>query len=307
MKWNCTGNPAGLRYATKWYMDAAHAPVGFCFSISWGLGVPRCPCQTAFLFNSNGDSITISNELVNSGKSIAKAGRMLKFAVPHIYSSHHFLLRQWLNPFGVKAGKDFEIVVLPPSLMAPSLAEGFIDGFCVGEPFGSIAVNQKAGVIMKESADLSPLHPEKALLVTDAFAQEREEQHLKMIAALSKAGKVCDTTEGRKEAAEILSRPEYLNMDSSIIGQSLFPGIDSMKSEDFHLFNRGVNEPTKDKANWVVNHMKSAGLIPDSIPKNDMKLGNFFRNDTYKKATSLAENTKKKTPRDLPVNSAAIS
>ena len=65
----------------------------------------------------------------------------------HNFSTHTLLLRQWLNLAGIEPDKDIRIIVLPPEQMVDSLSQGVIDGFCVGEPWNSIAVEYGAGVL----------------------------------------------------------------------------------------------------------------------------------------------------------------
>ena len=280
-------------------LEAAHALAGLCFAINWGLGVLRRPCLTGFLFNSHGDAITISRELCRQGATrpeglktaIAKwkNDRPPTFAVPHRYSSHLFLLRQWLRPVGIVPGRDLEVVVMPPSLMPGAMRSGFLDGYCVGEPFNSEACIDGCGQIVAESADLAHLHPEKALLVLEEFSELRDGEHIAMIAALAEAAAFCDTVEGREEVAAILARPEYLDQDKALVLRSLLPANrapDSpISSEEFHIFNRrGVNRPSDEKANWIVAELRRAeelnGVTRDQLGAID----GIFRSDLFDRA-----------------------
>lgn len=285
-------------------LGAAHALAGLCFAVSWGVNVLKRPCVTGFLFNSHGDAITISNRLHEQGVHDAASlsefiqakrdRKTLIFGIPHLFSSHHFLLRQWFQPAGINPEKDIELVVLPPSLMVPSMESGQIDGFCVGEPFNSMAVVEKIGVLVKESPDISPMHPKKALMVTQEFSEIRSESHLALIRCLATASELCDTPDGREEVANILTRPEYLGVSRQIIRRSLFETDDWEHSQDFHLFNRfGVNEPSLEKANWIVSNIRSAGLLPDATENSDRTVSEVFRGDLYRKA--LLDNSAKTT------------
>ena len=44
-------------------------------------------------------------------------------------------------------GPDMNFVVVPPPQMAANLKAGNLDGYCVGEPWNSLAVIQRAGWI----------------------------------------------------------------------------------------------------------------------------------------------------------------
>lgn len=279
-------------------LEAVHAPVGLAFALNWGLGVLKHPCSTSYLLNSNGDAITISKQLNETGivdpDSLAnylkttRRERPFTFGVPHLFSTHHFLLLQWLRPAGIMANRDVEIVVLPPSLMASSLAQGNIDGYCVGEPFNTMAVREDSGVILAESADLSPMHPEKALVVSEGANAVEHDIHIEMIRAIDEAAALCETHEGRERAAEILSQPHYLGIDTSLIRSSLFADEHGeVSSESFHIFSHPeVNRPTADKANWLVAQMRNAGLIEHVNIKAGPPLSHILREDFFDEATS---------------------
>ncbi len=280
-------------------LEAAHALAGLCFAISWGLGALQRPCLTGFLFNSHGDAITLSKELIKRGaaspeglkKVIAgwKGDRPPTFAVPHRYSSHLFLLRQWLRPVGLTPAKDFEVVVMPPSLMAGAMQSGFLDGYCVGEPFNTEASSAGCGEIVAESADLAHLHPEKALLVQQEFSDARESEHLALIGALAEAAALCDTEDGREEVATILARPEYLDQDREQVRRSLLPTAretdSDIHSKDFHIFSRsGVNRPSDEKANWIIAELRQAGEL-NSVSKQQLgAVDRIFRADLFDRA-----------------------
>lgn len=282
-------------------LEASHGPVGLAFALNWGIGVLRHPCHTGYLLNSNGDAITISKELSDKGvtdpnslsRFLSEEGqeKPLTFGVPNLFSTHHFLLLQWLRPSGIVSGRDISIVVLPPSLMGTCLAAGDIDGFCVGEPFNTQSVRSGEGVILAESAELAPMHPEKALIVSDHFDRRSHDLHLEVIRAIADAAAVCDTPEGREIASEILAQPHYLGMDKALIRSSLFAGEkeegSELSSDAFHIFSHPeVNRPTADKANWLVSHMRNANLLESINIKNGPPLSEIFREDIYEEAIS---------------------
>ena len=70
----------------------------------------------------------------------------LRFAVVHPFSGHNYELRYWLAACGIDPGKDVEIVIVPPPLMADALASGTIDGYCVGEPWSTAAALQGSAI-----------------------------------------------------------------------------------------------------------------------------------------------------------------
>lgn len=269
-------------------LDAAHALAGLCFAITWGLGVLPRPCLTGFLFNSHGDAITISSTLASQGvvdaPSLARwaaangSQKRLSLAVPHRFSSHHFLLQQYLKPEGFLAERDYDLLILPPSQMNACLEAGHIDGYCVGEPFSTEAVQRQIGAILATSADLVPLHAEKALLVSKSFAEERPDEHRALVQGLSRACALCDSRSGRSTIAEVLSRPGYLGLDEGILRASL-----ENERPEFHLFHGpNVNRPSRDKANWLVTQMRLAGMLGEAeAAMAEAPVPEIFREDLF--------------------------
>jgi ABC-type nitrate/sulfonate/bicarbonate transport system substrate-binding protein len=165
-------------------LDAAHAVAGLVFVCSFGLGVLQTDCLTALVLNLHGNAITLSNELracgVHDGKTLkfeierSRGKRLFTFGVAFPFSSHNFILCEWLRAAGIEPRVDVEIVTVPPPQMFPNLRAGNLDGYCVGEPWNSLAVMRRAGWCVATSAELAPLHPEKVLIVRRDFAEERE-------------------------------------------------------------------------------------------------------------------------------------
>jgi ABC-type nitrate/sulfonate/bicarbonate transport system substrate-binding protein len=255
------------------------------------------------LLNSNGDAITVSRDLYEAGAKDAvtlavtikgaRRERPLTFGVPHQFSTHHFLLLHWLRPVGIAPGREIHIVVLPPSLMPVCLASGDIDGYCVGEPFNSLAVREGTGVIVAESADILPMHPEKAFLVSQEFHDLDPDRHLQLIRGIAEAAEQCETPAGRELVIGILSRPDYLGMDSALIRSSLFAGEagveGSLSSKSFHLFSHPeVNRPDAGKADWLVAQMRHAGLLDKIDLRSGPPLNHIFREDFYEEAMAPA-------------------
>jgi len=77
--------------------------------------------------NLHGNAITLSRDLWNRGVRDAltctkllrsNQRRVLTFGVVSRYSSHAFLLRQWLASGGISQAGGVRVVVLPPTQMA---------------------------------------------------------------------------------------------------------------------------------------------------------------------------------------------
>lgn len=284
-------------------LDAAHALAAMPVAATLGLGSIKCDCLTALVLNLHGNAITLSNDLWRAGVRDAASLRsemtrlrhekMLTFGVVSQFSSHHFLLRQWLMAAGINPDRDVRIVVMPPPQMVVNLKAGHLDGFCVGEPWNSVAVQSRAGWCVTTSAELAPGHPEKVLMVRRDFAEKNSEQHIALVAALLEACEFCDAPENREMLVSILSRPEYVNasaasLDRGFSGDLDF-GLNGMRMvPDFSIFYRNdANEPSGDKAGWVLQLIRTSGQCPEPSTLNFALGRRVFRADIFEKAARL--------------------
>jgi ABC-type nitrate/sulfonate/bicarbonate transport system substrate-binding protein len=280
-------------------LDAAPAPAPMLWAVNLGLECMPCAASTAFVFNLHGNAITLSNRLRQAGVTDAaslrsevirrRPERMVTFGVVFHYSSHHVQLRDWLRAAQIDPERDVRIVVVPPAQMFRNLAAGTIDGYCVGEPWNSVAVSQDAGWCPAWSAQLSPGHVEKVLMVRDDFVRKHPETHLALIAALSEACAWCDDPANRPALARLLAVRDYLNLPSEVLAAALtgqfISGTGRTESiPDFLVFNRGdANAPTLARATTLQAELIASGLlsreqVPADLPQR------LFRESTYREA-----------------------
>lgn len=257
-------------------VDAAHAIAGLALAMRMGLSSPPCRVVAPFVFNLHGNAITLSRDLSNRGvrdaaslKKLVRSttSRLFTFGVVSRYSSHNFLLRQWLTSGGVDVEKDVRIVVLPPTQMAANLAAGLIDGYCVGEPWNSVAVERGIGWIAATSVELAADHPEKVFLTTETFLERHTDETRAVISALHAACAFCDAPENRADVAHILAESGYFNGSEEILKRSLVGPLDlgTGKQADvsaFHIFHRReANEPTSERGRWLLDQFIANGLL----------------------------------------------
>jgi ABC-type nitrate/sulfonate/bicarbonate transport system substrate-binding protein len=285
-------------------LDAAHAVAGMPFAATLGLGSVPCDCLSALVLNLHGNAITISNELwkcgVRDATSLrqeiirARGKKIYTFAAVFPFSSHNFLLRAWLLAAGIHPDRDVRIVIVPPPQMAANLMAGHLDGFCVGEPWNSVALEARVGRVVATSAELAPGHPEKVLMVRREFAEQRSEEHLALVAALLEACEFCDAPENHDELVATLARPEY----TGVAAEALRRGFDGDFSRgevpsvsDFNVFHhRNANEPSVAKAGWVIEQLRARNLCPAA--QLTFALGRqVFRPDIFEQAVRLRSNS----------------
>lgn len=260
-------------------VDAAHAIAGLALAMRLGLSTPPSRVVAPFVFNLHGNAITLSRDLWNRGvrdaSSLKKlirssSSRRFTFGMVSRYSSHYFMLRSWLRAGGVNVDEDVRIVALPPTQMAANLAAGLIDGYCVGEPWNSIAVERGIGWIAATSEQLLPGHPEKVLLTTETFIERHQDETRAIIAALHEACAFCDIKENRKEVARILADSGYFAgneemLQRSLVGPLVLGTGQTADVGAFHIFHRReANEPTSERGRWLLEEFISHGLLMPS-------------------------------------------
>ena len=278
-------------------LDAAHAPAGMVIAATAGLGSIAEDCLTSLVLNLHGNAIVLSQRLhrigVRDGHSLREHVRRKKepltFGVVYQWSSHHVLLRDWLRAHGIVPDGDIRIVIVPPSQVFSNLRAGNLDGYCVGEPWASLAVMNRSGWVVARSAELAPLHPEKVLMVRRAFAECAPEEHAALGAALLEACSFCDNPENREEIIQLLSRREYVGAPAEALRMSMGDTYDYgygrvEACQGFNLFHRNdANMPTAEKAAWVIQGLLRTGLT-ESLPPN--LASRCFRQDLFAKAQS---------------------
>lgn len=282
-------------------LDAAHAPAGMLVAVTAGIGAVKTDCVTGLILNLHGNAITISQRLwergVRDGKTlhqlISHQRERLTFGIVYPHSSHAFMMRNWLRAHGIDPDRDIQLVVVPPAQVFANLRAGHLDGYCAGEPWNSLAVLSQAGWIAATGAELAPRHPEKVLMLRRDFAEKHESEHLALLASIIEAGRFCDGPENHDRLVETLAQPQFINAPIQAVRMSLSSTFDFgngrvEKTGRQHIFHAGgANEPTPEKARWVIENLINSGAVidPALIPSN---IGaRCFRTDLYSQALQL--------------------
>lgn len=290
-------------------LDGAHMLAGQPIAATIGFGT-KADIITAFSMDLNGNGITVSKDIWSrmlaanpalKGDKVSRPikadalkpivqqfkadGTPLKLGMVFPVSTHNYYLRYWLAAGGINpgyyaadningtSGGDVLISVTPPPQMPATLAQGTIQGYCVGEPWNQQAVLRGIGVSVITDYEIWKNNPEKVFGVTAAWAAKYPKTHLAVIKALIRAGQWLDASpENRKEACKILSEPQYVGADYNVIANSMtgtweyFPG-DTRDVPDFNVFFRyDATYPYYSDCIWFLTQMRRWGQIPDARP-----------------------------------------
>lgn len=211
------------------------------------------------------------------------------FAVVHPHSVHNYELRYWLQASGIMPDVDIEIVIIPPSLMPDALKSKRIDGFCVGEPWNSIATAAGDGVMITTKSDIWRSSPEKVLGVSCQFSNEHPDELKALIRALVRAAQWCGQPENYRGLAQILSQAEYVGTDADLIERSLSgtfnrgEGIVQQINDFFIPFERAATFPWQSHAAWFYSQMVRWGQIKLD-PSVAKLISETYRPDIYRDA-----------------------
>lgn len=296
-------------------LEAAHALAAMPFATTIGQCCVACDCLTGLVLNLNGNAITLSQALREKGVRDATSLRQVielnrherrfTFGVVFPSSSHHYLLRNWLQQGGIHPDADVNVVIVPAPSMYENLRNGHLDGYCVGEPWNSVAVRKGIGWVGATSLELAPGHAEKVLMVRRDFAEQHLDEHIRLIAAIYEACVWCDALENREELSRILSRRGWLNVPFETLRDSLTDSLSfghgvSGSLADFHVFHRyDANAPTLMKAAWVSNNLLRLGQPDRNATATPAVFPKIFRDDLFHAALRLVETTPAKAPNSI--------
>jgi nitrate/nitrite transport system substrate-binding protein len=270
-------------------LTGAHCLFGMPFSVYTGIGGKEgSVMKIAMILNNNGQAITLSNKFcdllgnnetakVKEAVDKLNAQKQLQFAMTFPGGTHDIWLRYWLAATGVDA-KKVGVKTIPPPQMVANMKVDNMDGFCVGEPWNGVAVKEGIGFTHVASQDIWKNHPEKALVVNEAFAGAKKDDLKKIMKAVIEASIWLDSLPNRKKAAEILSQTKYVNAPSEVIEARLM-GTNNVgckfgdkKYEDYmKFFNNGLtNTPRKSYGIWFMSQYVRFGML--TTPPADYKV-----------------------------------
>jgi nitrate/nitrite transport system substrate-binding protein len=192
----------------------------------------------------------------------------LRLAVVYPFAAHNYELRYWLAAAGIDPDRDVRLSVVPPPRMVESLERQAIDGFCVGEPWASLAVHRGLGRIAISTYEIWNNSPEKVFAVRREWAETRPEEHRAALRALLEAAAWADEPQNRFEVAHLLADERYVGAPELLLAGSLTGRLPSSGSappralSDFHVFHRyAATFPWTSHAAWLIAQMLRWGQI----------------------------------------------
>lgn len=269
-------------------VDAAHMLSPVPVAMALGLGGVSTGLSAVSVTSVNGNVIGVGTALetklraigykfdfadpVEAAKALAEVREgPIVVGVPFPFSMHVELLRYWsrataLGPDGI------EIRTVPPPLMANALAAGDVDAFCVGEPWGSVAVEQGSGALILPSKAIWSFAPEKVLAVRTNWAENEPDLLGRLMRAVWRAGRWLANPEVRATASDLLSRKSYLDVSPELIDRALSGHLtissrgEQRRVPHFLEFHEGAATfPWRSQSKWIAQQLSNShGTKPEA-------------------------------------------
>uniref|UniRef100_Q07S66 Putative nitrate transporter component, NrtA n=1 Tax=Rhodopseudomonas palustris (strain BisA53) TaxID=316055 RepID=Q07S66_RHOP5 len=272
--------------------DAAHILAPMAIASSLGIGHVKVPLISAFGLGINGNAITVSPGLYAAIAAAADGDMLdplvtaqalaqviaarkrsgdepLTFGMTFPFSTHNYDLRFWMAAGGIDPDEDVRLVVLPPPFMVESLASKHLDGFCVGAPWNSVAIDLGIGVVLHFACELLQRVSEKLLAVRANWAAENPDILTALVRAHARAAAYVDDVANRDEVAALLTAPGRIEVAPELIlrtldGRMKVKADGTVRVNDRYLLvgRHAAPRPDPVQAAWLYAQMVRWGQAP---------------------------------------------
>ncbi len=291
-------------------IEAAHMLAPMPVAVAMGQGGGAARLDVLSVLSLNGTVIGVSGALAQkmraggarfdfadaaaAGQALIAATRgQLRIGVPFPFSMHAELVHYWLAALNLPEVDRIAIRTVPPPMMGQAIAAGEIDAFCVGEPWGSIAVERGIAELLLPGRAIWARAPEKVLAVRHGWLTGEPDLAARMLRASWRAGRWLDDPANHITAAEIIARPEFLDVPSDVVERALSGSFiisargEQRQVEDFMSFHRGAASfPWRSQAAWIAAQMaRRSGSDPVAAARAAREV---FRSDTYRQVLGPA-------------------
>ncbi len=278
------------------------APVPVAMAL--GLGGSAARFDALSVLNANGDVIGVSRALADrmlaqgwshrpqdvrgTARALLDAAKSrLRVGVPFPFSMHSELVRYWLERPDGFLPDDIDMRTVPPPRMADALANDEIDVFCVGEPWGSVAVERGVGALLLPGTAIWAFAPEKVLAVRAGWADADQDRAGRVMRAVWRAGRWLGDPLNRMIASEILAMPEHLDLPAEMIERvlegrlTMTAGTEDLRAPHLVEFFAGAATfPWRSQAAWIGARLaRRYGLDPETAARAARSV---FRSDLYR-------------------------
>lgn len=286
-------------------LDGAHILLPLANALDLGVGAVQCDIDISMILNMNGNAFVANHQLskdlfdlgskIDDARSFGEAiialaqNGLIRVAVPYLDSMHVTMLRHLVTRLGKHPNTVFDFHVSAPSSIETKLKSGEVDGFMVGAPWATRAVENDSGVLMLTSNKIWQGAPEKILGLRHEWVKANDEAAIRLTRAVYRSANWVSEKSNASVASEILSRPVYLDMDASTIerslrGEVLLNANGSVVRDPLalQLDARRTGFPWQSSVRWVA--LQNAPFWGVSTEEVDTLAYKQCRTDIYRKA-----------------------
>jgi NitT/TauT family transport system ATP-binding protein len=204
-------------------------------AMAMGLGGVPGTVEALQVLSVNGDVIGVAPDLADrmgggtfgdargAGAALLAVAEVkpVQIGVPFPFSMHAELVHYWLERCGPPADGAIRIRTVPPPLMHEALEMGEIDAFCVGEPWGSTAVERGVGRLILSGRAIWAFSPEKVLAARTGWAEAEPALAGGLMRAVHRAAAWLAAPANLPLATDILARADGLDLPADLIERAL--------------------------------------------------------------------------------------
>lgn len=302
-----------LQRAASWSMlrdmlDFGHVVAAQMLSVvpvaaALGLGGGRSALEAPMVLSLNGQVIGVSARIAEmlakrgfafdfvdanaAGSALISLGIPLRIGVPFLFSMHAELVHYWFGAFGISATLNIEILTVPPPRMAQALAANEIDVFCVGEPWGSYAVEAADGHLLLPGAAIWSQSPEKVLATRAGWCEAEPELAGRLLRSVWRACKWLGDPANRITASEVLGRPEFLDLSPDLLDHAFSgrivtsrAGYEVQVAQIIEFYAGAATFPWRSQGAWIGAALAKRYRLAQDVAIDKAKA--TFRSDLYR-------------------------
>lgn len=274
-------------------VDAAHMLSVMPVARALGLGSGDQPIEALMVLSLNGQVFGLNARFPSvpygdptaAGRALEALPGKLRVGVPFPFSMQAELLNYWIERAAPHV--KIEIRTVPPPQMADALLANEIDGFCVGEPWGSHAVEQAGARLVLPGSAIWSQAPEKVLATRKGWAATHSAEAAKLMRALWRASRWMSQPDHRIMLAEIMSRPSYLDIAPDLLDRTLSQRLltsalgPEVQVPQFQTFHAGLaNFPWRSQAAWIGARLAERFNLDRNTSMQTAR--DVFRSDLYR-------------------------
>jgi nitrate/nitrite transport system substrate-binding protein len=245
--------------------DASHMLTPMPIALSLGIGSTPQPWHIPAIENINGQAIVLA--VKHKDRRDPKTWKGMRFGIPFDYSMHNYLLRYYLAEAGIDPDNDVQLRIFAPPEMVANLRADNIDGFLGPDPVNQRAVYDGVGFIHILSKQIWDGHPCCAFAVSSKFVAENPNTVLALSKAIVDATGYANKAENRKQIADAIAGPNYLNQPPIVVEQALTGTYADGLGNVVHQPDRAGFDPFpwQSFGVWILTQMKRWGQVKGDV------------------------------------------